>query len=284
MMKKLICAFLLTAVFPLPFCSCDRIPAETSDSTNENLKSTPLSTSNINIDGITYADAVIGRAIAYELSELFPNQQQTEEMLLAIKTLGFFGEYDEFGNEQEIDLVDIPRLINLEHLSVYDCYIRDISPLNQLSYLRKLSTLNTIVSNVAALRDMKSLEEVCFIKSQIDSWDFIRGAKNLRILDIGDAWFTSDSSLLAELKDLEELVALCAPIEDISVLRNLTKLRKLYCVANESDIPVLMELKQLEVLYISDSGTLEMIEQLQTALPNTEVSADYALINAADAG
>lgn len=131
-------------------------------------------------------------------------------------------------------------------------------------------------SDISPLKRIVNLQELTIIKSNITDLGVFARMTKLKKLNLNENRI-SDLTPLASLTNLTHLSLGFGSIEDISILAELTKLTYLDLSGNYiSDVSVLIQLKNLKYLYIRDNPlTDEQIAELRTALPKTEIVADY---------
>ncbi len=131
-------------------------------------------------------------------------------------------------------------------LNLLDAWVSDISPLQDLKYLRELNIGATNVSDLSPLQELKNLRELNIGATNVSDLSPLQELKNLRELYL---WET-DVTDLSPLKNLEKLEVLHlweTDISDLSPLKSLKNLRELDLRNTRvSDISPLQDLKNLE--------------------------------------
>ncbi|MDP4176331.1 MAG: leucine-rich repeat domain-containing protein [Bacteroidota bacterium] len=172
-------------------------------------------------------------------------------------------------NLQKIsEISSLTNLVKLEELTLsQNRVIKDITPLRNLTHLRKLDLQSNKVEDISALENLTSLTYLNLIDNSIKSLAPIGKLTNLNEL-----WlcYTQDNNI-SFIKNLNNLSLLWMPscnINDVSPLKNMTNLRRINFDGNKiSDITPIISIKLLEWLYLSDNQItditpLEYLENL----------------------
>ncbi|MBW1616095.1 MAG: leucine-rich repeat domain-containing protein [Deltaproteobacteria bacterium] len=142
-------------------------------------------------------------------------------------------------------------------LSLYECNIKDISPI--IFYLTKLTRLNSLylcsnqIINISALSDLTPLNDLDLFFNRITDISFLSGLTSLKSLDLRSNRIT-DISFLSGLTSLNFLDLSSNRITDISVLSGLTPLNSLNLSNNRiTDISALEKLINLKTLDLKNN-------------------------------
>ena len=135
-------------------------------------------------------------------------------------------------------------------LTAIDMQINDLSPLSELTSLRKLNIRATQVSNFAPLSQLTNLQSLTLNRTSVE-----------------------DLSPLTDLKELKNLYISRTNVRDLTPLTQLTMLEYLNIGSTQvRDLTPLIGLTNLQRLdMIGTDVTKEQIESLQKALPKCEV-------------
>ena len=160
-------------------------------------------------------------------------------------------------------------------------YISDVTPLSELTNLKKLSLFNTYnVQNIEPLSTLVNLTELTLTSNTISDLSPIEKLTNLEILSLQECGITDDDlESLSKLPSLKELNLRENEILDPSPLAEFPSLKILAFGGSGSDIdqaalPGLAKLSNLEELDLSYSwGYLDDSQKLalEESLPNTTI-------------
>ena len=149
------------------------------------------------------------------------------------------------GYEAITNLDGLQYMLNLTSLHLEWNRITDITPLANLTQLRKIDLSNSLlVSNIEPLSKLINLDSFIMPGAQVSDISPLRNLTQLETLDLNNQNGTpklSDISPIADLVELNSLALGGNNISDISALANLTKLHYLMLNVNViSDITPLM--------------------------------------------
>ncbi len=140
----------------------------------------------------------------------------------------------------------IPRLVQVTVSPV-----SDLSPLANLTNLKRLDILFSQVSDLSPLANLTNLERIDISYSQVSDLSPLANLTNLKRLGIAYNQ-VSDLTPVENLTNLERLDFSINKVSDLIPVRNLTQLKELYFTANQvSNITLVRNLTQLERLYFS---------------------------------
>lgn len=188
---------------------------------------------------------------------------------------------------QEIsDISPLNTLTKLEKLSLTQNWlIEDISPLRNLSDLKELDFQSNNVSDISALSSLNKLEYLNIMENPINDLSPLSNLTNLYELWI-DYANDGDMSFVYQMDSLYLLWITVCSITDLSPLANNQSIRKINLDRNQiSDLTPLQNLTHLEVLYlgynnIEDISPLENMEKLyRLRLSNNNISDISPLVN-----
>lgn len=234
-----------------------------------------------------------------ELIKMPSNESESSEGEMGISVSGVWTqEITDFVNAEGIkalylnytkgwnseDLSFLSAVEEVENFKLISAKSSGLKSVEGLKSLKKIS-LSTTTKDKVDFSKLESLED-CFIswwKGAIN----IQKCKNLKRLYI-DKCKMSDYSALSELKELEELTIGNSTVEDLSWLPRLTKLKKLEllnCIKIEDfsyigqcsalnwlaidgskllkNINFIANLRNLEILNISNNGTVESVAPIR---------------------
>ena len=165
------------------------------------------------------------------------------------------------------DISALENLTSLTKLTLYGNQISDISPLTSLTALTYLDLSENRITDISPISNLPSLTELNLSRNRCDDISSVSSLPSLTKLDLSFNKI-EDLSPLGRLTALTELNLYQTYIEDISPLSNLTALTILYLNSNQiSDISPLSNLTSLTYLeifdnQISDISPLENLSSL----------------------
>lgn len=138
------------------------------------------------------------------------------------------------------DLTGIEYCINLESLSLVNQRVTDISPVKNLTKLKKLDLRNNaekgkVIEDISALKKLVNLEQLDLSQAKIKNVDFLKNLKKLKKLNLMSNKLT-DISFLKEFVNLTYLDLSYNRINDITPLNNLVNLEILKLSCNPTAI------------------------------------------------
>jgi len=159
----------------------------------------------------------------------------------------------------------------LEHLSLVDNDISDISPLANMTNLKVLDLEENSVKKVDALSGLRFLEELNLKNNQIEDISGIENSKALNYINLHSNTKIQDLSPLKNLVNLNVLILRNVPVgENLNVIENLTNLIRLNlrnCGVN--DVSVLAQLMSKGAIQDNpDEETFAYLDLLENPLPN----------------
>ena len=174
--------------------------------------------------------------------------------------------------DSEIDNSDaeaISKLKWLKTINIQGTQITDVSFFSELDSLKEVLYLEKVgleIEDITPLSNCRKLEHFCGYRLNITDLSIFKNMKNLKVLYVetiygelltGNHSKLTDISDVAHLVNLEELGVCCENLNDISSLKNCTKLQHLciYGTTPQTDYSVLLELPELKSLSI-DKGVL----------------------------
>ena len=156
---------------------------------------------------------------------------------------------------------------SLQHLSLTDCGISDISPLGNLLNLKTLDLSNNSIRDLSSLSGLSMLEEIILPYNAVDSISCLASLPSLRKLDVSYNSLTSIASI-GTCVNLEWLDISRNKVSDLTAVGNLSKLTYLGAAENNlSDVSPLarcLELKDLDISKnaITDISSLSVLIKL----------------------
>jgi Leucine-rich repeat (LRR) protein len=157
-------------------------------------------------------------------------------------------------DEAMADISPLRDLTRLRKLTLILLGITDICPLGNLSELKELDISANYISDISSLKHLKKLEYLNInCNSDIVNISALRGLKNLIDID-ADGDNIKNISVLKYLGNIKYLSMEDNRIKDISVLKNLRNLVSLNLSKNAiNDISPLEGLNDLSELYLEDN-------------------------------
>jgi len=101
------------------------------------------------------------------------------------------------------DLGEITGLKCLEHLSLADTPVPDISALEELENLKSLDLSYTAVLDISSLKELGSLERLGLIGTGVERISALRGLESLKTINLRDTPVSKVESYLKDLPQLE---------------------------------------------------------------------------------
>ena len=170
---------------------------------------------------------------------------------------------------------------NVTHLYLGRCKISDLTPLSGLTNLRYLDLSQNQISDLTPLAGLMYLGGLQLTGNQITDISPLSGLTNMTLLMLDGNQITSIAPLRG-MTNLEYLQLVGNPIYDLTHLSGLTNLVQLYVgdgarVTGDGfenvDLTPLYGLTKLIYLEINTLITREQFDDLQNALPNTDIFA-----------
>lgn len=172
-----------------------------------------------------------------------------------------------------IDLSPLENLSNLQTLITLNCQISHIEKLKELKNLQTLWIGSAKVSDFKPLKELINLQILHLENTQISDLKPLEDLTNLQQLDLTRTQ-VSDIGPLKELINLQILHLEFIQISDLKPLKDLTDLQQLYLTRTQiSDLEPLKELTNLNSLYLRECPNItdKKVEDLQKALPNLKI-------------
>ena len=177
------------------------------------------------------------------------------------------------GENQISDLTPIMGLTNLTTLRLHDNSISDLTPLSELANLTMLSLGGNPISDFSPILELTNLTSLFLLNNQNLDFTQLSALSNLEFLNMARSQI-DDLTPLSELTTLRTLILWDNQISDLTPLSTLTNLEVLDLTGNQiSDLAPLSELTNLRSLYLSDNqitdltslSTLTNLESLNLA-------------------
>lgn len=229
------------------------------------------------------------REVFTEMAELNPGT--TPKMIYETSTHNdwryMFHYYPTKSRPPLVDISPLARLRGLDEVILYQCAVRDISPLADISTLVRL----TVIGGLEILPcDLSSLEELRFLclcttprctvpklpdglsslsVTGIDNLECVRGMKSLMWLNLDDSPNFSDLSPLTDCPGLNRLSLVDTAVSDLSPLAGHPGLKEI----------ILSGTRVTDVSPLATISTLEMIWLYGTAVENVSCLAALPRLN-----
>jgi len=156
------------------------------------------------------------------------------------------------------DLSPLQDLVQLQKLSLNGVGAIDLAPLRRLTKLQELSLDGTEISDLSPLRRLTELETLFLGESAATDLTPLQGLTKLKVLAQGRTGVT-DLTHLQGLTKLHWLYLNGNPVTDLSPLRGLTQLEWLYLDGTGvADLTPLQGLTQLRKLYVNVTGVTDL--------------------------
>ncbi|PHS03546.1 MAG: hypothetical protein COA78_17700 [Blastopirellula sp.] len=150
--------------------------------------------------------------------------------------------------------------------------IDDLSPIQQLSSIRRLTIDESQITDLAPLSHLTQLEELRISRTPVNNYSPLKEIKSLKTLRTDQA-MTTDFSSLSGLTQLELLYLREPSITDLTPLAKLVNLRGLLIHTPQAkDLSPLENLVNLKTLRLPDTqAPKSQISKLEKALPNCSI-------------
>lgn len=236
-----------------------------------------------------YTLTPLEREVFAEMAERNPGT--TPEMIYGTSTHSDWRYiFHYFGHKTRPPLTDISplaRLRELDEVTLYDCQVRDISPLAELTGLRHLTISGGpefLPCDLTPLKELQTLNlhttprcNMPKLPSKLSSLsvtgigdlEFLRGMKSLEWLNLNDNPELSDLSPLADCPNLTRLSVVDTAVCDLSPLAGHPSLKEL----------TLSSTRVTDVSPLATIPTLEMIWLYGTAVEDVSCLAALPLLN-----
>jgi len=251
-MKKLTISSMMLglAVLCMPLAGADKKPLTKEASANLNQLETMLRTF-----WVLKPDEVLNQETLKSITRVSLRAENTKER--------------EF-NLSSKHLYLLELIPNIKELNLgYNRSLKDISPLKQLTTIRKLK-LPESVSDLSPLNALKKLESIEIQNSKITNLDALEGLTNLHTLFIPGNRELSDITGLKGLENLEALWLGESKVGDLSPLKDLKKIKVLRVNSTKvSDLSPIKNLKNVEELdfgytKVNDVSALKDLKKLKS--------------------
>ena len=234
-----------------------------------------------------YELTTLKREVAEEMAQLNPGIT-ADLMLDAMKTTGKFHYYALKNHPPLVDISPLARLTGLSKVLIYNCNVRDISPLSEITALQELHLhmkTDTLPCDFTALKELNillmeaphcgalnlrglpNLERIYLHKT--DSLEGISDLPALTQLHIEENTDLCDISPLATCTVLEQLSAWKTAIQDLTPLAGHPSLRDIN----------LNSTKVTDVSPLADIPTLERVWLYGTAVEDVSCLASLPRLN-----
>lgn len=161
------------------------------------------------------------------------------------------------------DLAQIAALPDLQKLTLSNCGISSISPLDRATKLTYLDLSNNTIRTLTAITYMKDLQHLNLQHNAVTSLTALADLKALTELNVANNVLTTLAPI-SELRNLAVLDASTNKLTELGNLGNLSQLKHLALGYNElTDVSVIAACTELQVLDISNNQ-LQNIETLST--------------------
>ena len=200
-------------------------------------------------------------AVVRDTLGLASNSQITQLDMLKLTKLEAWGSED--WSEDITDLTGLEHAKHLQVLELPNNRIQDMTPLTELTKLKRVWLTANQISKIPSLLGMKQLTVLALSGNQISDITPLRELTQLTDLHIGAGNPINTEhlfSVLPQLKRLRTLELFLMKISDIKFLAKLTQLRILYLSFNQiSDITPLAALTNLRRLYLSKNQIIDIM-------------------------
>lgn len=160
-----------------------------------------------------------------------------------------------FSNQAIFDLLPISSLRDLQKLSFDMTLVSNLKGISSLHNLEYLSFSSTAVSDVKPISSLKKLKYLDFSYTQVSELYPLRALVSLQYLDLNGT-YVADLKSLKVLGNIIELYCENMPIESLTPIKGLKKLKKFSCNQSEliNDLKPLSSLYDLQVIDISSTN------------------------------
>lgn len=180
------------------------------------------------------------------------------------------GNASKWAGNETIEFCGKTILSGEERIVCEDILVKDITALAKMTNTKYLFLTGTAVSDIAPLKNLKSLENVNLARTRVTDLTPLSGLNRLKILSLMDSKVTNigplqnlaslkrlnlfgsevaDLTPISGLSGLETLDIRATKVKDLKPLKNLSSLRALYIGRTEiKDLTPLSNLKRLEFL------------------------------------
>ncbi len=176
------------------------------------------------------------------------------------------------------ELVQLSGLENFHSLTLGDCYISDLSNFEFPASLNRLHLIGCdTLTDISALEQLPSLNSLNLTGSDdLGSLDVIGKLGDLKWLSFPENTTQEEFQIILTSQTSLEVVELinCPFVSNISNLRDQSNLKALNYLSEEYKFDQFTDLGQLELIMLDYSvfeDSPELISQLQTKLPDTEI-------------
>jgi Leucine-rich repeat (LRR) protein len=164
----------------------------------------------------------------------------------------------------------LPKCPQLEELFIFRAYSRDISPIGELTRLKKLKISDIQVSDLSPLAKLTQLKNLDVSYTLISDLSPLANLLKLEILDLIETQVVYVTAL-AKLVQLETLSLSNTQIKDVSALGTLLQLKRLTLYNTPvSDVSALGNLPQLTMLYLHNTKVKD-VRELRSKNPELEI-------------
>lgn len=165
-------------------------------------------------------------------------------------------------NENIQDISGIENLVNLKKLSLTGNKITNLKPLKDMINLTNLNLDNNEINDISVLRNLTNLTRLTLCHNKITNLDSLKNLSKLQILSLSENEVT-DISPLKEFSNLNTLYLAYNKINDLTPLKELSNLNVLYLQYNNfKNVVPLKSLDKLSQL-ILDSNEVNKSDEEQ---------------------
>lgn len=177
------------------------------------------------------------------------------------------------------DLTMIAGLPALESLTLYECGLSTVAPLEQAKNLKYLDLRQNSIRNLAPLAQMTQLQQLYLSNNAVVELSQLSGLTALKTLDVSYNNLTSLDPI-GSISGLEVLTASYNQLTSVTVLGNLRQLRELELSQNAlTDVLALANCTRLEKLDISNNSISD-ITGLSNLVNISRLDFAYNLVTA----
>ncbi len=178
---------------------------------------------------------------------------------------------------EQLDLSPVAELTELKRLDLYKNKLGDVAPLANLNQLTSLVLRFNQISDLVPLENLTQLTSPELSSNQISDPAPLRNLTQLTALVL-DSNQISDLAPLQNLNQLTSLYLASNQISDLAPLENLTQLASLGLQSNLiRDLAPLEDLRQLEYLNVSDCPQLNLPPEIVEKRDSPQEILDYWL-------